>query len=158
MTCKEVLHMARSMGRRPSAAVCQERRSGSDGAPCCVRRADLFCKSSFAMQAWKAAERAGRSAGERGERPLPNSLPFPLAAGCQLLPSLPSFLPSPKPRRNAKASLLTMPKKRNITSRDLPNLAGCPKFQIPSESIENQTLGRVDYLGLSKLCKVIERA
>ena len=91
MTCKEVLHMARSMGRRPSAAVCQERRSGSDGAPCCVRRADLFCKSSFAMQAWKAAERAGRSAGERGERPLPNSLPFPSPPGASCSPS---FLPS----------------------------------------------------------------
>ena len=62
-----------------------------EGAPCCDRRADLFCKSSFAMQAWKAAERANGRARERGERPLPNSLPFPSPPGASCSPS---FLPS----------------------------------------------------------------
>ena len=97
-----------------------------EGAPCCDRRADLFCKSSFAMQAWKAAERANGRARERGEKGLCQTRShFPHRRVPAAPP--PSFRPPAKPLRHTKASLLTMPKKRNITSRDLPSLAWLPK-------------------------------
>ena len=130
--CFPCLHSIRGLAkkfctRRAAWAAVRQRcakrdRSGSEGGPLLRPTCGSFLQVVFCYAGMESSRKSER-AGERGERPLPNSLPFPLRHRVPAAP-LPPFLPSCTARR---LLLLLCQKKRNITSRDLPSLAWVPK-------------------------------
>ena len=120
MTCKEVLHMARSMGRRPSAAVCQERRSGSDGAPAAYDVQIFFASRLLLCRHGKQPkERAGGRTGRKASAKLAPISPRRRVPAAPLPSFLPSF-PKASAQRKGFSSYYAKKEEYNITGPAQP--------------------------------------